>query len=518
MPLRAVAIAPPGYQEGRAGSALLTSKDPASLFNVCRYAAWLAEAKTGEWGASNWATDRQSRRRNLLLMHSLKEELPVFQSLLEEVQPNLLLIGAMTICLPGAIECARLAKEMFGDRICIVLGGRHVNESMYLHSHTQAVSHHPASPLRLMSEGLIDPVFDLVVSGEGDYLIAKIGEIIGRLDHRLMPAGQTIHHLSELHDVSGRWIVGWLDKGQTRTLVSQQQDFDRDVMPVPCEMFGIRTGFNVFKGRLTAHVFSDSSSGCVYDCSFCSERFKVSGQPLQVATSADRLYRQLTKAVQVVAQDHPELRASAFAEDSILLEGQRASMLRLIELLQPANLDLSFGGQLTIDQGLEKSDLLPLLKSTGFDYLFFGLETKDPTDIGGMHKDTGYKKGNWFARAEKLLGICSKIGIRCGVSVLFGIGESRRSRQELFQQIAEWRKKFGFPEPISLNWAVQHPLQGSDGGTGYRYLDWGTPDGPLLEAFQDFGEASMLYPMAGQLPPTLDEVTEVVNCHRSLCG
>lgn len=80
------------------------------------------------------------------------------------------------------------------------------------------------------------------------------------------------------------------------------------------------------------------------------------------------------------------------------------------------------------------------------------------------------------------------------------------------------RTKRNIPYPIALNWAVQHPLRGNDGGIGYRYTEWGIPSGSWTEAFRDFGEASVLYPLSGQKPPVLKEVQEIANFYNELFG
>ena len=69
-----------------------------------------------------------------------------------------------------------------------------------------------------------------------------------------------------------------------------------------------------------------------------------------------------------------------------------------------------------------------------------------------------------------------------------------------------------------MNWAVQHPLGGDDGGTGYSYTRWAIPQGPFLEAFRDFGEASVLYPLAGQPAPVWAEVLEIRDAIAELSG
>lgn len=508
MALRVVAVAAPELPEGVLGKGVLKSKDPASLFNACRYAAFLAENSIGPWGESNWALPRKERRSSLLLMHSFKEDSRTFEELLERVQPNLLLIGAMSLCLPGAVECARMAKKMFGERICVVLGGWHANETVFTNQQRTIVNH-PGSPLRLMAEGLIPQVFDLVVCGEGEQIIASLGESIDELDKRGMGISTIRFHLAGTSEVPGSWIIGWVEGGAIRTLEGRGGFIDRNTMPSPCEMFGVRTSFDVFGGRLTTHVFSDTGNGCVFDCPFCSERRSVAGPLLQLGTSTKRLFHQLQSAARVIQEDTPFSRASAFVEDSTMLAGSNTALSDLVKRLSEAKLDLRFGGQFTIDQILSRKDILCDLKQVGLDYLFIGIETPDPTLVGGMSKDVRQKEGTWMDRTERVLDMLATLDIKCGGALLFGLGETHKSRIAFFRTIEEWRNRYGSPDPVSINWGVQHPLKGDDGGTGYRYHEWGIPPGVWIEAFEDFGEASLLYPLARVKPPTLGEVQEV---------
>lgn len=516
MAIRVIGIAAPELPEGKIGKGVLSGEDPVSLFNACRYAAFLAENDVGFWAESNWAVLRKERRKTFLLMHSLKEDTPVFERMLEKIQPNLLLIGAMSICLPGAVACAKKAKEMFGDEICVVLGGRHASETIYL-TRDGTIKHHFSSPLRLMAEGYIDQVFDLVVSGEGEYIIASIGEIVGNLDQRKISPAKISKYLQEISQVQGRWIIGWVDEiKEIRVIEGRGGQFDRNYLPSPAEMFGVGSAFKVFPGRLTAHVFSDTSSGCVYDCTFCSERRSVCGPFVQLDTGADRLFKQLKGAVDVISQDSPSFKASAFVEDSTMLGGSNFALNRLVKLLSEEKLDLRFGGQLTIDQILSKIEILKALKEVDLDYLFIGMETLEPRLVGGMSKDVKSGKDTWLKRTEKVIETLNSLEIQCGIALLFGLGEDHNIRIKLLHQINQWRKDYGMPDPIAFNWAVQHPLKGNDGGTGYRYTEWGIPPGPWLEVFHDFGEASVLYPLAGQKPPFLNEVREIVNFYHEL--
>lgn len=514
--LRVLALAPPQFPHGGVGDRALSSGDPASLFNACRSAARAAERGGGAWGHSNWAAPRKERRDSVLMLHALREGLPELQRRLLALRPNLLLIGSMSVCLPGAIACARFAKALLGDEVCVVLGGRHANEAMYRGPGGE-VAHHPSSPLRLVHEGRLEPVFDVVISGDGEDVVVALGELIERVVRAGRPAAEARRALHELPRAArGQWIAGAIVDGAIRTaLGGEAGPLVRAELPVPAEMFGVAARFDVFDHRPTAHVFSDVGRGCIYDCTFCSERRTLTGAPQELDSSADRLFHQLERVVAVVAEDHDGSGAAAFCEDSTLLAYSPPLIERLVERLARAPWRIRFGGQLTIDQILTRPQHLAPLRQAGMEYLFLGLETMAPDEIGGMSKDVGRRRGRWVDRAEAALELLAGAGISCGVAVLFGLGEPHQRRLELIEQVGAWRRRYGFPSPISMNWAVQHPLAGHDGGTGYRYTEWSIPAGPFLGFLRDFGEASLVYPIAGQPLPKIDEMREV---HTAICA
>jgi B12-binding domain/radical SAM domain protein len=504
MSLRVLALAPPQYPVDPGPSRSLQSEDPASLFNACRWAAHLAEAKQGPWADSNWAETRQARRASVLMFRSWLDAQAILCEQLEKLRPNLVLIGSMSICLPGAVRCACLVKEVLGDAALVVLGGRHPSESIYADASGQIV-HHPSSPLRLMEENLIPPVFDLVVAGDGEHLIAAIGEQIA-FGSRV----PTRSWIDKLAGAAGRWIAGTLDERHRAVVVRGiGPPLDYNTIPPPCEMFGVRARFNVFGGCPTAHVFSDVGGSCIYDCTFCSERIVNMGPLRDLPGSADRLHRQFQSAARVIEEDYPGEGVSAFVEDSTLLAFAPRLVERLLSRMHDAPVRLRWGAQLTIDQTLFRPDLLRQLHDIGLDYLFVGVETRDPAEIGGMSKDVRRRRAGWLERVGQALETLLEAKIVGGVAILFGLGETQRSRMLLAEQLRSWRNSLGVPYPISMNWAVQHPLLGLDGGSGYRYLDWAIPAGPYLAEFRDYGEASLAYPIASLPAASLSDLREV---------
>lgn len=515
MSLKVVAISAPEFPFGRLNTASLISRDPVGLYNACRYAAFLADNRLGAWGDSNWAVSRRVRKDNFLLMNSLAGELSYFEELLARKRPNLLLIGSMTICFAGAIECAKIAKQMFGDEIFIVLGGRHANETIYTDKNRFSVKHHNGSPLKLMAENRIDNVFDLVVSGEGEFVVAKIGEIVAEFAKRPDAKKILSRILSEeMTFVPGKWIVGSINDGSLKTIISKGIVFNRDQLPSPAKMFGVNAVFKVFDGSLTGHAFSDMGPGCIYDCDFCSERNSVCGPLAQVETSANRLFRQLKDIRDVIQEDSPGRRASAFVEDSIILGGLASQLNKLNDMTRDHPIDIEFGGQLTVDLAIRQKDIMRELVSRGLKYVFIGLETSSPSLIGGMSKDIG--KGEWLERVETMISEYTDIGVKIGVAILFGLGEDQTQRMSLLEHISDWRKDHGNPVVVSFNLAVQHPLMGRDNDAGYDYVSWAVNEPEYLAVLNDYGEASTIYGIPGIMQPTLAELLELGQLRKKL--
>lgn len=516
MTLRVLAFAAPQFVTGAVGEKALSSSDPASLFNACRVAA--REAQTGDpvWGSSNWAGSRRARRATTLLFHDLPEAEAELDHLLPVLCPNLVLIGAMSICLPGAIACAEIVRSHLGDDVLIVLGGRHASETMWVERDGR-VNHHRSSPLQLMARGRIAPVFDIVISGDAEALIADIGRLVVQVTERRGKPRDTRRALDDLKETSGEWCVGTVVDGKIQTIVGQARPLEMGRLPSPSEMFGVTTSFDVFEGTKTAHVFSDIGRGCIYDCGFCSERISVTGAPRQFDTSPDRLHAQLMAADRTIRADHPSFGSSAFVEDSTFLGWNPRLVDRFERMIADQPLSIRFGGQATIDQIIQRPELAKRLRKLGFEYVFVGIETPEPSTIGGLSKDIGHRRGSWLDRGSRMVEILVEADIKLGVSLLFGLGETVSQREILLRTIADWHAS-DFLTTISMNWAVQHPLRGNDGGLGYEYVDWALDAGPLLDVMRHFGEASSRYTIFGGTAPNQSEAEYIVSSVDQILG
>lgn len=588
--IRVLAISAHEHAAGTIASHKLYSSDPASLYNAMRKAAWLADYpydpnKPGEksiWVHSNLSSyvqeDRRGtfpiskeiahRRSKLLLMHS-SEQLDVFRERLKAEKPNILFIGAMTLAMPGAIECAKVAHEELGDKVLIVLGGYHVSETMYIEKkkekkdkdeHEEAgqefvnitrrgeeappvITHHSGSPLLLMrkgeKDGGIPPLFDLVVAGRSEELIPEIGEIAGKCLQRtgsVLKFKEYLKQRKDIRNVPGNWILGYLEDGEMRTITGRGKEIDYNDMPSPSKVFGVHTAFDVFEGRPTAHVFSDTGGGCSKDCHFCSERASSRGKLIDMAHAPDRLYKQMCDAATVIYEQYGRKKLpSAFVEDSILLGGSLDKINRFCKLMEYGRdvnecgiSNMIFGAQLTVDDIVNNPDLIKRLKNVGLDYVFIGIETENmegvsKATLGGARSES--KGKSWMERVEIALRILHNNHIKSGCALLFGGSrndgsvETQEERLALLDKIAQFQEIGRAPGQtddvlikVSSNWATCHPNYGEDGGANYTYKDWGTPaDHPLREGFENFGEASVKYTMPGGPPlPSKTELDELV--------
>lgn len=352
MKIQAIAIAAPEHSAGKKDS-IVDSCDPVSLFNALRIAAVAADEGRGAWGNSNWADGCLKRRQSCMLMYSL-DDLPRLNALLEAEEPNLVLIGAMSICMRGALECAKYIRASIGDQCVIVLGGRHVSESMYKDK-DNSVIHHKSSPLQLVSNEEMEDVFDLVVGGEAEDVIFRLGESLGR--KKFEGGSDRKRLLSDVSDASGNWVAGIINrKKEIFTLSSKYGRIDRANLPSVTKLFGATSRFPVFGGLYTAHVYSDTGSGCVFDCNFCSERLSVVGRPENISGAPSSLYRQLGEAAKSIYLEYGETQVSAFVEDSTFLLGKRSNIRVFCELMECDNLPVRFGAQFTVDQILSRPE------------------------------------------------------------------------------------------------------------------------------------------------------------------
>jgi len=508
--LKVMGVSAPHYakKDEKIVSTSLNSSNPFSLYNAFKVAADKAQSGNENWGTSNWST-REGRDESILLLEYYYNDAPRFLEKLKEIKPNLLFIGSMSLGFAGAVRIAESAKKAYGDKIFIVLGGKHAGEVMF--EENGEVKQLNSSPLVLMQNGTIPRVFDMICSGDGEEIIYQIGNAVNQCLEKEESFNE-VYRYSGLKDAKGDWAIGWIDENNGCSFIqSNKEPLDYDKMPLTSSLFRISSKFDVFdKSDLTAHTMSYLSKGCVHNCFYCSESSRINGKLKQKDTAPQRLYRNLEEIVRVGKEEYGTDKMSAFVEDSIILAGNPTLLNELSRLLEEKPLNVEFGGQFTIDTLLDEKnkEAISKLSKQGFSYIFVGLETNNEEIADTMSKNKGKKGLSWIEKNEQAIEFMKSQNMKYGVSLLFGLGESHEDRIKLMNTIKNWQKKYGLPNVVSMNLAVQHPLRYSE---EYNYVDWGTnATSDYLPIFtRIFGEASENYKLPGVKIPTVDELKEL---------
>lgn len=512
------------------------SQTPFSLQNALRDAVDKSIDKNNlkesiAWRESNFRASR-SRNESIILMNYWNEEKEAFKNLFQKINPDILFIGAMSLCFKGAIEIAKYAKSRKKEKIFIVIGGKHINETFFK-SRNNSYLNHIASPLELIQKKTIPNIFDLVVSGDGEKIITRIGEII----HNLLKKKSSFVNFNlkkksiirKLEKANGDWIVGQVIDKEIYYLESKNKFINYENLAYPIEQFNFSKGFRIFNTDYTAHAYSDTSRGCSYNCFFCSEKSTVSGQlRYKSETPIYRLYQHFKKLDRINKTNYRGKTFSIFIEDSIMLSGKPRYIEKFISIISQEITDNSikkrkFGAQFTLDIfiTLANENLISQLAEIGLDYVAFGIETIDDEIAKSFSKNTDKKEG-WLRKTEKVVEICSLENIKCGMFLIWGLGETQFDRRKQLLQIREWIEKYKVPIDIGLNIATQHPLRivndtnlDQFGYKKYDYLEWGTDENDeYLPYFVElFGEASTRYAINKDKLPSIIELNELRNIY-----
>ncbi len=395
--------------------------------------------------------------------------------LLREVRPRVVLISAVSPAHRYALEIATLVKAEV-PRAFVVLGGRHVDETISVVSGRSRVVQRSSSTLAVMADGRAPRVVDAVVTGEAyfslDVLMRALAlsmdltgrwvdaeEAVGALRYLLHrdgpPAGKSAIYLA---DASG-------SDGTVHAFPFDGSSVDLASLPAPYEAFAIRSHFPIFSdpetGRTlrTAHFMMSNS--CPYQCNFCSEssllntlnRFK-----------GDAVHRGVDRVCEYVSYGAE----SIFFDDSIFWSGRFSDIIsfctelrdarecaraalpaRYRELLDETDMArfkrLQWGAQLTVDtlvalhRRQESAEVLRRMREAGCNYVYVGVESMSEQVMGHVHKNlrkTG--DGSWPGKVRDAVSLVKDQGLRVGTSVLFGLeGETRGSIDETIEEVGK---------------------------------------------------------------------------------
>lgn len=385
------------------------------------------------------------------------------------MRPKVVLISAVSPAHRYAIDIARTVRTYLPQCV-IVLGGRHVDETIHFDESTRSIILEPSSAVRKILEGTLEPVFDFLIAGDGYYALDLLMKIIS-LSMDVVSKTATVHSIIEnlsalsllFNPLPGNSIIVGMDAESVHAWpVASRIRLDLSALPSPYSAFAIRAMFPIFQrdGRIlrTAHFMVTNS--CTYHCYFCSEGVTVVGGFLSFHTQG------IQKALERVIE-YIEYGAEAiFFDDSIFWGGNFGDvvnfcrgLIQIREMAGSANsktvsvlgreieadkiLNLVWGAQFTVDllasRRVPEEALLALteMKKAGCTYIYIGIESMSATVIDKVHKNVNRKLA-WEERVRIALGMAYMAGISVGSSVLFGLdGETGETIEETIYKVEE---------------------------------------------------------------------------------
>ena len=391
-------------------------------------------------------------------------------NVLEPVQPRVVLISTVS---PGhryAIDIARTVRRYVPDAL-IVLGGRHIDETMRYQDNTQQLELAYSSTLQAIEDGRIENVIDFLLSGDGYFsldLLMKAISIAMDLDHKTAQVADVIDVLDHLAPVvgpvGGHAVIVAVDGADNHVYPIRGRRIMLSEQPSPYRYFAIRARFPIFESPDDGHILRTGhtmvTNACPYHCNYCSEGRTVTERIHLFARDP------MPPAIELVCEYVSYGAESLFFDDSIFWGGNIGQMRAFCEALSEAQaaaqsgelvsawlqspadfqrlVDLQWGAQLTIEflatiQTREAAmSLLVAMRDAGCTYIYIGLESLSAAVMSKIHKNIQRADGpTWAQKIVYGLELAHDVGIRMGASVLFGLdGETRETVEATIDAVA----------------------------------------------------------------------------------
>lgn len=337
---------------------------------------------------------------------------PLYAELEERLRRQslrLLCISAMTASTEEARRIARLAKAVNPNTI-VVFGGPHEGQVEY--------------------KTAVDPLFrdvvDFSVAGDGEYALLRLTDILWRCDGADPDAvKEEVQRCKEEFLECRGWGSLWFNlKGRSQQLPFSNQRVDLDGVPrMPRELlceadtrtFSVfkRQGWNVKTAQIMTH------RGCSWHCNFCTEAIRLNRRSLvSVREEVDEVLSFGRSPITLdLGDDMVTLERSPyeaiFFDDSTFTTRSRSRrdyLARLFDHLSEKGVE--WGCQTRLDQIDEP--ILREMKRGGCSYVFVGMESFNDDMLWSM------QKGLTKEEIEKAFDVVNSVGIRLGVSLVFG--------------------------------------------------------------------------------------------------
>lgn len=389
-------------------------------------------------------------------------------SVLMKLKPRVVLISAVSPAHRYAIDMARTIRHVLPDCI-IVLGGRHMDETIHYDAQTKQVKFEPTSTFRKMYEGKVEHVIDFAIAGQGYYaldLLMKAISLAMDIETKSVQVGDVIRVLSDfapaLGQPSGYALIVAMEKSQVYTWVVTGPKINLHELPSPYRAFAIRARFSIFDmdGLVARTAHFMVTNACPYHCSFCSEGSTVVGMFTSFGGEGiDSAVERMVEYIEYGAE-------AIFFDDSVFWGGNVGfivnfcrAWIKVRKMAEEANTphivvfgrtvarekitNLVWGAQFTVDilasrrNPEEANFVLQTMQAAGCSYIYIGIESMSEDVIVNVHKNMN-RKEPWDTRVRRALGLARQAGIRVGSSVLFGLeGETLETISETISKVEE---------------------------------------------------------------------------------
>ena len=388
---------------------------------------------------------------------------------LEQVQPKVVLISAVSPAHRYALEIARAVRAKLPDCI-IILGGRHADETVHFDEATGQLSLEPSGLLAKIQEGMVEEnIVDFLVAGQGYYALDLLMRSISLAMDVVSKTVDVDSILSVMKDypplfgpLPGRSLIVALRPEAFHAFPLLGPTLDLSRLPSPYKAFAIRARFPIFeidrRVALTAHMMV--TNACPYHCFFCSEGSLVVGSFLTFK-DGHGIHDAVKRVVEYIQYGAEAI----FFDDSVFWGGNVGMIVNFchewIKVLKQAQLssaeeivlfgynvnrqrvlDFTWGAQLTTDFLASRKEeqaytALYAMYDARCTYIYIGIESMSEKVIEHVHKNVNRREA-WDQRVRRALGMARSAGIRVGSSVLFGLeGETQETIMETIDKVEE---------------------------------------------------------------------------------
>lgn len=299
----------------------------------------------------------------------------VLQRSIQEIEssdPDVLLISSWTYGMPFTIELVRELKQR-NPSLPIILGGRN------------------ATFLPEQTLGFI-PQVDYLVRGEGQQTLVELFDAF----NKNLPASS---------------IKGLTYRNQGKIVHTPDREFMGDVSQLPL------LDFSSFDCDGISDFYLLASLGCPYKCSFCSD------------TALWKKYNfysveYVKKQIEVLQQKFGDIRITFWDSNFTMVPSWGKKFAESIK-----GLGLHWSCYSRIDNIYP--ELTSSLKSSGLDWMYFGIESLSPKTLSFFTKHP--KPHDYIAQVPKSLTILESLGIKPVVSNI--LGSPKETKEELHANV-----------------------------------------------------------------------------------